>query len=138
GRQLCYALDGRELVVTNNATLLQAILTTRTQPSASTAAQVEPRAADMLEELTVIRLDQRQQAFDQVFARLDAERIKTYWQERHGPQADDAPPDKSQEFFSGNIASLLDVAARVRTVRVTRSRQPGRLREELEFIMQHD
>jgi hypothetical protein len=138
GRQLCYALAGRELVVTNNATLLQAILTTRTQPSSTMAAQVEPRAADVLEELTVIRLDQRRQAFDQVFARLDAERIKTYWQERHGSQADDAPPDKSQEFFSGNVASLLDVAARVRTVRITRSRQPGRLREELEFIMQHD
>ena len=134
GRQLCYALAGRELVVANNAALLQAILN---PPHADAAAGVDERNTDPLDELTVVRLDQRGQSFDQVFARLDAERVKAYWQERRGAQADaaDAPPDKSQEFFSGNIASLLDVAARVRAVAVRRSHRRGRLLEEIEFII---
>ncbi len=128
GRQLCYALDGRELIVANNAELLQAMLSA---PAPSRASA----AGGALDELAVIRLEQRQQSFDQVFARLDAQRVKAYWQERKGAQAESAPPDPSQEFFSGNVASLLDVAARVRVVEIKRSHQTGQLREEIEFSL---
>jgi hypothetical protein len=138
GRQLCYRLDGRELLVANSAELLQAISTTheQTNPHADVAAPAT------LDELTVVRFDQRGQAFDQIFARLDAQRIKAYWAEHRGKENDNkdeasAPtdaPQPSEEFFSGNIASLLDVAARVRAVEISRSHQPGRLREEIELI----
>ncbi len=134
GRQLCYALSGHELIVANNTALVQAMLNaqTQTRPGGDTRAAA---ATSALDELAVIRLDQRKQSFDQVFARLDAQRIKAYWQERKGAQGETAPPDSSQEFFSGNVASLLDVAARVRAIEIKRSQQPGRLREEIEFIL---
>lgn len=133
GRQLCYALNGRELLVANDAEMLQAILNAPPRDGS------EARAASQLvtlDELSVIRLDQRRQAFDQVFARLDAPRVKAYWAERKGAQAENAAPDPSQEFFSGNVASLLDVAARVRAIEIKHSRQAGQLHEELEFNLQ--
>ncbi len=134
GRQLCYALNGRELIVANNAELLGAMLNA---PPQTRAVGDTRTGMNALDELAVIRLDQRKQSFDQVFARLDAQRIKAYWQERKGAQAenDAAPPEPSQEFFSGNVASLLDVAARVRAIEIKRSQQTGRLREEIEFIL---
>ncbi|HYX40668.1 MAG TPA: hypothetical protein VE821_03165, partial [Pyrinomonadaceae bacterium] len=139
GRQLCYTLAGRELLVANSAEMLQAISAAHEQ----TDRRADVTAPAALDELTVVRLDRRAQGFDQVFARLDAQRIKAYWAERRGREHDkqdetSAPtnaPLPSEEFFSGNIASLLNVAARVRAVEITRSHQPGRLREEIEFMM---
>ena len=84
-------------------------------------------------ELTVIRLNQRAEAFDRVFAKLDEPRVKAYWKERKGDKAE--PTDPSQEFFSGNIASLLDVASPVEEVRIQRSYASGRLREEVAFLV---
>ncbi len=134
GRQLCYVLNGRELLIANNMELLRAMLDTPAQIPVGGDTR-GPAAVVALDELTVIRLDGRKQAFDEVFARLDAQRVKAYWQERKGAEAESAPPDPSQEFFSGNVASLLDVAARVRAIEIKRSQQAGQLREELEFSL---
>ena len=138
GRQLCYTLDGRELFVSNSADMLHALSAAHEQ----TDVHADLDATPALDELTVVRLDRRAQGFDQVFARLDAQRIKAYWAERRGKEHDkqdetSAPtnaPHPSEEFFSGNIASLLNVAARVRAVEIRRSHQPNRLREEVALI----
>jgi hypothetical protein len=85
-------------------------------------------------DLTVIRFDRREQAFDSLMRKLDAPRVKAYWEERRKKDQSDAA-GSSQEFFSGNIASLLDVAAPVREIRIRRNLLPSRLREEVEIIL---
>jgi hypothetical protein len=134
GRQLCYALSGRELLVSNSIDLLPASLATHAHTQTDNAARAAAGAA-ALDELIVVRLTERRQAFDQVFARLDAERVKAYWAEHRGAQAENQPPGPSQEFFSGTVASLLDVAAHVRTVEIRRVHHANRLQEEIEFIL---
>src|SRR5262249_5241242 len=88
-------------------------------------------ASSPIHELTVIRLNQRKQAFDQIFTRLEEPMVKAYWQQRGG-EGNTGP---SQEFFSGEIASLLDVASPVDEVRIQRSYASGRLREEVAMIL---
>ncbi|MBP6824839.1 MAG: hypothetical protein KA368_25050, partial [Acidobacteria bacterium] len=78
-------------------------------------------------ELTVIRFSQRKQAFDQIFARLEEPMVKAYWQQRRGDEAS----GPSQEFFSGEIASLMDVASPVDEVQIKRSFANGRMKEEI-------
>jgi len=82
---------------------------------------------------TVIRLNQRAEAFDRIFAKPDEPRVKAYWKERKGEQA--TPSDPSREFFSGEIASLLDTAAPVGEVRIQRNYANGRLREEIALLI---
>jgi hypothetical protein len=132
GRQLCYALSGRELIVSNSPDLLQASLAAHAHTQTDHATRAAAGVA-ALDELIVVRLTERRQAFDQVFARLDAERVKAYWTEHRGAQDESQPPGPSQEFFSGTVASLLDVAAHVRTVEIRRVRHANRLQEEVEF-----
>lgn len=125
GRSLGYGVRGNQLVLSNNRELLTALMT---------RAQAEPRrvnSAVPVHELTVIRLGQRQQAFDQIFARLEAPLIKAYWQQRRS----DDRSGPSLEFFSGEIASLLDVASPVDEVRIQRSYVVGRMREEVAMIL---
>jgi hypothetical protein len=87
-------------------------------------------------ELTVIRLIERRTAFDQIFAKLDEPRIKAYWKERRGEEVKQLGPNEpSMEFFSGEIAGLLDVAAPVQQIRIQRSYAGGRLREEVTAIL---
>jgi hypothetical protein len=132
GRQLCYAMSGRELIVSNSPDLLQASLAAQARPQTDNATHAVAGAA-ALDELIVVRLTARRQAFDQVFARLDAERVKAYWTEHRGASDESQPPGPSQEFFSGTVASLLDVAAHVRTVEIRRVHHADRLQEEVEF-----
>ena len=126
GWKLCYALRGRELIVANSAELLQAALNEKRAPQNLKAGPAAP-----VHDLTIIRFDQREQAFDQVMNKLDAPRIAAYWKERQ--QSGQSSNGKSQEFFSGNIASLLDVAAPVRQIKIKRSQLSGRLQEEIEI-----
>jgi hypothetical protein len=84
----------------------------------------------------VIRLSERKTAFDQIFAKLDEPRIKAYWKERRGKEnKQPGPNEPSMEFFSGEITSLLDVAAPVEQIRIQRSYAGGRLREEVAMIL---
>ena len=81
-------------------------------------------------------MSERQTAFDQVFAKLDEPRIKAYWKARRGGELKQLGPNEpSMEFFSGEIASLLDVAAPVGQIRIQRSYAGGRLREEVSAIL---
>jgi hypothetical protein len=123
GRTLGYGLRGSELVLSNNRALLTELMTGKRAEQSTSSAPVY--------ELTVIRLRERQQAFDQIFAQLDAPLVKAYWQQRQG----ESGSGPSMEFFSGEISSLLDVAAPVQEVRIQRSYAAGRLREEVTMVL---
>lgn len=126
GRAVGYGVRGSELVISNNRELLTALMTGSQAEPGRTAWPSAP-----VHELTVIRLSQRRQAFDQIFAQLDAPLVKAYWQQRQG----EGSSGPSLELFSGEIASLLDVASPVDEVRIQRSYAAGRLREEVTMIL---
>ncbi len=121
GWKLCYALRGGELFVSNDAGLLEAALTGGGVIGRGAGSGFTP------DDVTVVRLEARDQAFDRVFARLDAERVKEYRAGRIGGES--AP---SEEFFSGNVASLLGVTSPVGRVEIRRRTTRGRMRVEVE------
>lgn len=130
GWRLCYALRGRELFVSNDAGFLDAALAGGVEKQGRNGdARFTP------DDVTLIRLDRRAEAFDAVFTMLDAGSVRDYWRQR-GEEASQEHP--SEEFFSGNVASLLDVASPVGRIRVSRRSTPGRLREEVELFMSGD
>ncbi|MBS1786451.1 MAG: hypothetical protein JST85_01940 [Acidobacteria bacterium] len=121
GRSVGYGVRGSELILSNNPDLLLEMMTgkqsVRTRFSANSPVY----------EATIIQLNERKQAFDQVFARLEEPMVKAYWRQRGGEEAS----GPSQEFFSGEISSLLDVASPVREIRIHRSYTSGRMKEEV-------
>ncbi|HVG35030.1 MAG TPA: hypothetical protein VM911_18325 [Pyrinomonadaceae bacterium] len=129
GWTLCYALRGPDLVLANSPELLQAML-----EGSNASRSVDSNSSLPFHDLTVIRFDRREQAFDSLMRKLDAPRVKAYWEERRKKEQGNGE-GPSQEFFSGNIASLLDVASPVREVRIKRNLLPSRLREEVEIIL---
>jgi len=120
GWEICYALRDHELILANSTALLKNTL----------AAPQKKRSLDIpaagLSNLTVIRLAERKEAFDDVMSVLDAEAIK---------QNDGQNKGASQEFFSGNISSLLNVAADVNRIEIKRSASANLLHEDIEFVM---
>jgi hypothetical protein len=139
GWTLCYTLRGRDLFVSNDASFLDSALAggPKTQPQREDA-RLAP------DDLTVIRLDRRREAFDAVFDKLDAKRVGDYRAGRgavgsagqssasdQNPASDQNSP--SLKFFSGNVASLLDAASPVARVKIRRRTAPGRLSEEVEL-----
>jgi hypothetical protein len=129
GWTLCYALREPELVLANSPEMLQAML----DADSSAARSLDSNASSPFHDLTVIRFNRREQAFDSLMRKLDAPRVKAYWEERRKKEQADSD-ESSQEFFSGNIASLLDVASPVGEIRIRRNLLPSRLREEVEII----
>jgi len=86
-----------------------------------------------LDDLTIILLDQRKPAFDDIVDRLDADSTKR--RQAAGDQKDNGATGTSEEFFSGNIGSLLDVAANVTRIEIKRSSFSNRRHEEIDFIL---
>ncbi len=131
GRAVGYGLRGSELIVSNNRELLASLMTNKGTESSRLALPASP-----VHELTVIRLSERKAAFDQIFARLEEPLVKAYWQQRKGEGGDsESMSGPSQEFFSGEIASLLDVASPVEEVQIQRSYASGRLREVVTVML---
>ncbi|HYG82007.1 MAG TPA: hypothetical protein VD861_16535 [Pyrinomonadaceae bacterium] len=127
GWGMYYALRGPDLVVANSPEMMRAML------DGGDSAAPDLKSSAALHDLTVIRLGRREEAFDSLMRRLDAPRVRAYWRERKKDQSEADGP--SQEFFSGNVASLLDVASPVTEIRIKRSFQKNRLREEVEFVL---
>jgi hypothetical protein len=125
GRSVGYGMRGNELIVSNNRHLLAELMSAKPAGQHQTAVASSP-----VSELTVIRLNQRKVAYDQIFARLEAPLVKAYWRQRTGEESS----GPSHEFFTGEISSLLDVAAPVDEVRIQRNYSAGRLREEVSMI----
>jgi hypothetical protein len=90
------------------------------------------------DDLTVIRLDRRRDAFDAVFDKLDAKRINDSRARRGGGVVSGDRSHASEEFFSGNVASLLDAASPISRVEIRRRSMPGHLREEIKLSMTGD
>jgi hypothetical protein len=129
GRAVGYGLRGRRLIISNDTELLASLMT-------GVQSRREIQTQSPVHELTVIRLGARRTAFDQIFAKLDEPRIKAYWKERRGEEVKQLGPNEpSMEFFSGEIAGLLDVAAPVQQIRIQRSYAGGRLREEVTAML---
>jgi hypothetical protein len=127
GRSVGYGMRGQELIIANNPDLLAAVMSEREGKGL--------QASSPAHEVTVVRLSRRKEAFDHIFAKLDEPRIKSYWKTRRGDRVEITPSEPSQEFFSGNIASLLDAASPVEEIRIERSFAAGRMREEMAVIL---
>lgn len=128
GWHFCYALRDGELLLGNSPEFLTSVLDapSRTPVSAT-------QSAPSLDNLTIIRLDQRKQAFDDIVGKLDAESIKARQQTRN--KGNDASDGSSAEFFSENLSSLLDVSSAVTKIEIKRSSSANRLHEEIAFAL---
>ena len=131
GWHFCYALRDRELLLGNSPELLTSILDPpRGTPLSST--QSEPS----LDNLTIIRLDQRKQAFDDIVGKLDAEAIAARQKARkEAKESPDEGDRSSAEFFSENLSSLLDASSAVTKIEIRRSSSANRLHEEIAFTL---
>lgn len=121
GWEICYAIKDNLLIVSNSNELMKAVLEPHEKDEASSTAVT----ADV-DELTVIRLDRRKESFDDIVNVLDAEAIK---------QANNNETSGSQEFFSGNISSLLNVASDVSRIEIKRKSSGNNLHEQIELVM---
>ncbi|HND19086.1 MAG TPA: hypothetical protein PLB18_06920 [Acidobacteriota bacterium] len=110
GLTWCYALKDRALVLANNIELLQSILTPSPHPKAMF------QTSKAIDELTLIRLNQRKPAFDDIATRLKSDQI---------------------DFFANEISSVLDTVQPVTEVTITRRTEPGRLYEVVRFGLQN-
>jgi hypothetical protein len=123
GWEICYALDGNLLIISNSNEMIKEVLKSHEKRELSSVSAE-------INELTIIRFDRRKESLDDIVNVLDEDAIK---QSQHG---DDSSSKGSQEFFSGNIRSLLDVASDVRRIEIKRSSQGNNLHEEIEFVLQ--
>jgi hypothetical protein len=119
GWEICYALKDNLLVVSNSSEMMKAVLESRDKQSSVSAG---------IDELTIIRFDRRKESFDDIVNVLDADAIKHQ-------QATNPDIKTSQEFFSGNISSLLNVAADVSRIEIKRKSLGNNLHEEIELVM---
>jgi hypothetical protein len=88
--KIIYAVRGNELILTDNAEILTKILAAENLP---------PQESSTFDKLAVLNLEQRENAYDQIFAELP-----------DGNEAD--------EFFTSNIKSLLDSISEVKKITV--------------------
>jgi hypothetical protein len=119
GWEICYAIDGRELIVTNSAELLKRVL-----ESSSNRRSTE-LSVDATNDLTIVRFDQRKSAFEDIMKTLD----------KGAPQPPTEASKISEAFFSGNIGGLLDVVSELRRVEITRRASSNGLHEEIHFVL---
>ncbi len=92
GISACYAVRGSELILTNDAEFLRAILENQN-------SQTIEKSDAPFTELTVLNLDRKENAYTSVFAEL-------------------AEKDAADDFFTGNVASLIDSAAGVKKIEI--------------------
>lgn len=124
GWEICYALKDNMLIVSNSAEMIKDVLQSHEPNQLSAAADID--------ELTIIRFDRRKESLDDIVNVLDADAIK-HWQQ--AGKADDNAIKGSQEFFSGNISSLLTVASDVKQVEIKRRAVGNNLHEEIELLL---
>jgi len=119
GWEICYTLKGNMLIVSNSNEMMKAVLESHEKQSSVSAG---------VDELTIIRFDRRKESFDDIVNVLDADAIKQQ-------QASNPDIKTSQEFFSGNISSLLNVASDVSRIEIKRKSMGNNLHEEIELVM---
>jgi len=127
GWEICYAVKDNMLILSNSNELMKAVLEPRERNQQSSAS-----VSTDVDELTVIRFDRRKESFDDIVNVLDADAIK---QQQQGSNADQNSIKESQEFFSGNISSLLNVASDVSRIEIKRKSSGNTLHEQIELVM---
>jgi hypothetical protein len=124
GWEICYAIKDNMLIVSNSNEMIKDVLQSH--------EKIQLSATGEIDELTIIRLDRRKESLDDIVNVLDADAIK----QQEGSSADDNSSGKgSQEFFSGNISSLLNVASDVSYVEIKRRSSGNNLHEEIELVL---
>lgn len=118
GWEICYTIKDNMLIVSNSNEMIKAVLESHEKRS-SVSADVD--------ELTIIRFDRRKESFDDIVSVLDADAIKQQ-------QASNPDIKTSQEFFSGNISSLLNVASDLSRIEIKRKSMGNNLHEEIELL----
>lgn len=108
GWSVNYALTGGELIVANDAEFLRQIL------NAPNLSPIKRQNLSPFTSLSVINFGEKQDAFVNVFGAL-----------RERKQADD--------FFTENIASLLDAAAQIKRIEIKEDYSRGAPNEEITF-----
>jgi hypothetical protein len=110
GWSFFYAFKNNELIFSNSEELLQEIVA---------ANNNRAKFDGSFSEFSTINLIERQAAFDDIFGQIAiAEDTKT-----------------SDDFFAGNIASLLDVISVVERIEIKRNSEQNYLFEEIDFIL---
>jgi hypothetical protein len=121
GWEISYALKDNMLIISNSNEVMKAVLESREKSCSATGG---------VDELTIIRFDRRNESFDDIVNVLDADAIK-----QQQARSADTTMQGSQEFFSGNISSLLNVAADVSRIEIKRKSLGNSLHEEIELVM---
>ncbi len=123
GWEVCYAVKDNMLIVSNSNEMIKDVLQSH--------AKIQLSATGEIDELTIIRLDRRKESLDDIVNVLDADAI----QQQKGSNADDNSIKSSQEFFSGNISSLLNVASDVSHIEIKRRSLGNSLHEQIELVL---
>lgn len=113
GWGIAYALKGDNLILSNSSELLKEILSKKSTQDTKT---IQDKSS--FDDLTVIRLSQREQVFDQIMNKL-------------------AVGEKT-DFFVENIGSLLDVGSDVEQIEIRRNSSAKYLSERIDFILSEE
>lgn len=105
GWNASYVLRGSEIILTNRADFSSEISIAENEKSTR-------KIAESLTELTALDMTRKESAFDVIFAELTEKKI-------------------AGDFFTGNIASLLEVMSEVEKIEVARRYSPNLLEEEV-------
>ena len=124
GWEICYAVKDNMLILSNSTELMKAVVE-------SDQKNQMPSVSAGIDELTIIRFDRRKESFDDIVNVLDADAIRLSQQASNA----DNPIKGSQEFFSGNISSLLNVASDVSRIEIRRKSLGNSLHEEIELVI---
>jgi hypothetical protein len=115
GRGIFYTLQNDKLIISNSSVLLAEIAA-----NLSKTTEKNTESETSFDDLTVIRLDKRADAFDGIMQRIIKEK---------------SSDDQAADFFAGNIGSLLDVAAQISQIEIKRNRTTEFLNEEISFVL---
>lgn len=127
GWEICYQLRGQDLIISNDRNLLR-----KMEKNASSKRKLENIASRPITNLTVIDFTQRQQAFDGIFNKIQEDVIDDY-QETHASSG-----ASTEDFFTGNITSLLDSVSPVEKIIITKDNSPGQFHELIRIKLIQD
>lgn len=127
GWEICYQLKGQDLIISNDRNLLK-----KMEKNASSKRKLENIASKPITNLTVIDFTQRQQVFDGIFSKIQEDAIDDY-QETHATSN-----ASTEDFFTGNIASLLDSVSPVEKVIITKDSSQGQFHELIRIKFTQD
>lgn len=110
GWEICYAQRGGNLIVSNSSNLLREILVQ------SENVPLEKVSESPIDNLTVIHLKNKDENFDEVFGKLAGE--------------------NSNDFFLGNIGSLLETVSGIKTIEIENSTNSRYREEKITFTIE--